>query len=168
MRPSEPGAAPLADRVGERTFVLPHDLTGLVDDRAGIGAEALGAMESALSMTVDYLKTRKQFGRPIGSFQAVQHRMADLLTEVEQARSAVWNLAGNLDAPDRDRHVAATKSLVGRVALYVAEETIQLHGGIGMTEEYELAPLARRLLAADARFGDSDHHLERFIAVSAA
>lgn len=131
-------------------------------------ADALGVMEKAVGLTTDYLKTRKQFGRPIGSFQAIQHRMADLLTEVEQARSAIWNLAGNLDTPDRDRHVAATKSLVGRVALYVAEETIQLHGGIGMTEEYELAPLARRLLAADARFGDSDHHLERFIAASAA
>lgn len=131
-------------------------------------ADALGVMEKAVDLTTDYLKTRKQFGRPIGSFQAIQHRMADLLTEVEQARSAVWNLAGHLDAPDRDRHVAATKSLVGQVARLVAEETIQLHGGIGMTEEYELAPMARRLLAADARFGDSDHHLERFIAASAA
>ena len=125
-------------------------------------------MERSVELTTEYLKTRKQFGRPIGSFQAIQHRMADLLTEVEQARSAVWNLAGNLDTPDRDRHIAATKSLVGRVALYVAEETIQLHGGIGMTEEYELAPMARRLIAADARFGDSDHHLERFIALTAA
>ncbi|EKE45479.1 acyl-CoA dehydrogenase family protein [Oceaniovalibus guishaninsula JLT2003] len=131
-------------------------------------ADALGVMETAVALTTDYLKTRKQFGRAIGSFQAIQHRMADLLTEVEQARSAVWNLAGHLDAPDRDRHVAATKSLVGRVALQVAEETIQLHGGIGMTEEYELAPLVRRLLAADARFGDSDHHLERFIVLGAA
>ena len=131
-------------------------------------ADALGVMEKAVDLTTDYLKTRKQFGRPIGSFQAIQHRMADLLTEVEQARSAVWNLAGHLDAPDRDRHVAATKSLVGRVARLVAEETIQLHGGIGMTEEYALAPMARRLLAADARFGDSDHHLERFIEASAA
>lgn len=131
-------------------------------------ADALGVMEKAIDLTTDYLRTRKQFGRPIGSFQAIQHRMADLLTEVEQARSAVWNLAGHLDGPERDRHVAATKSLVGRIARLVAEETIQLHGGIGMTEEYELAPMARRLLAADARFGDSDHHLERFIAVSAA
>lgn len=131
-------------------------------------ADALGVMETAVDLTSDFLKTRKQFGRPIGSFQAIQHRMADLLTEIEQARSAVWNLAGNLDTPGRDRHIAATKSLVGRVALYVAEETIQLHGGIGMTEEYELAPLARRLLAADARFGDSDQHLERFIAATAA
>lgn len=131
-------------------------------------ADALGVMEKAVALTTDYLKTRKQFGRPIGSFQAIQHRMADLLTEVEQARSAVWNLAGHLDSPERDRHVAATKSLVGRIARLVAEETIQLHGGIGMTEEYELAPMARRLLAADARFGDSDHHLERFVAASAA
>lgn len=131
-------------------------------------ADALGVMEKAVDLTTDYLKTRKQFGRPIGSFQAIQHRMADLLTEVEQARSAVWNLAGNLDGPDRDRHVAATKSLVGLTARLVAEETIQLHGGIGMTEEYDLAPMARRLLAADARFGDSDHHLERFIALCAA
>ena len=153
-----------ARRIGEASL-LERPLAAAI---LGLCADALGVMEKAVELTTDYLKTRKQFGRPIGSFQAVQHRMADLLTEVEQARSAVWNLAGNLDAPDRDRHVAATKSLVGRVALYVAEETIQLHGGIGMTEEYELAPLARRLLAADARFGDSDHHLERFIAVSAA
>ena len=131
-------------------------------------ADALGVMERAVDLTTEYLKTRKQFGRPIGSFQAIQHRMADLLTEVEQARSAVWNLAGHLDAEDRDLHVAATKSLVGRVARLVAEEAIQLHGGIGMTEEYELAPMVRRLLAADTRFGDSDHHLERFITVSAA
>ena len=131
-------------------------------------ADALGVMERAIEITTEYLGTRRQFGRPIGSFQAIQHRMADLLTEVEQARSAVWNLAGQLDGPQRDRHVAATKSLVGRVARRVAEETIQLHGGIGMTEEYALAPMARRLLAADARFGDSDYHLERFIAVNAA
>lgn len=131
-------------------------------------ADALGGMERAVDLTADYLRTRKQFGRPIGSFQAIQHRMADLLVEVEQARSATWNLAAHLDAPDRELHVAATKSLVGRVARRVAEEMIQLHGGIGMTEEYDAAPLARRLIAADARFGDSDHHLERFIALSAA
>lgn len=153
-----------ARRIGD-TALLDRPLAGAI---LALCSDALGVMERAVDLTTDYLRTRKQFGRPIGSFQAIQHRMADLLTEVEQARSAVWNLAGHLDGPDRDRHVAATKSLLGRVALQVAEETIQLHGGIGMTEEYELAPLARRLLAADARFGDSDHHLERFIAVSAA
>lgn len=131
-------------------------------------ADALGVMERAVDLTTEYLKTRRQFGRPIGSFQALQHRMADLVNEVEMARSAVWNLALALDGPDRERHVAATKSLVGRVARRVAEETVQMHGGIGMTEEYALAPMVRRLLAADARFGDSDHHLERFMALSAA
>lgn len=153
-----------ARRIGEASL-LDRPLAAAV---LALCADALGVMEKAVDLTTDYLKTRKQFGRSIGSFQAIQHRMADLLTEVEQARSAVWNLAGNLDSRDRDRHVAATKSLVGRIACLVAEETIQLHGGIGMTEEYELAPMVRRLLAADARFGDSDHHLERFIAVSAA
>ena len=135
-----------------------------------ICADALGVMEKAIELTTAYLGTRKQFGRPIGSFQALQHRMADLLTEVEHAKSSVWNLAGALDsgAAQRDRNVAATKSLVGRTACLVAEETIQLHGGIGMTEEYELAPLARRLIAAETRFGDSDYHLERFIALSAS
>ena len=153
-----------ARRIGDASL-LDRPLAAAI---LAVCADALGVMERAVELTTGYLKTRRQFGRPIGSFQAIQHRMADLLTEVEQARSAVWNLAGNLDGPDRDRHVAATKSLVGRVARLVAEETIQLHGGIGMTEEYELAPLVRRLLAADARFGDSDHHLERFIGISAA
>lgn len=153
-----------ARRIGDASL-LDRPLAAAI---LAVCADALGVMEKAVDLTTDYLRTRKQFGRPIGSFQAIQHRMADLLTEVEQARSAVWNLAGHLDSADRDRHVAATKSLVGRVGRQVAEETIQLHGGIGMTEEYELAPLARRLLAADARFGDSDHHLERFIAVNAA
>lgn len=153
-----------ARRIGEAAL-LQRPLAGAI---LALCAEALGVMERVVDLTTDYLRTRTQFGRPIGSFQALQHRMADLLTELEQARSAVWNLAGHLDGPARDRHVAATKSLVGRVARQVAEESIQLHGGIGMTEEYELAPLVRRLLAADARFGDSDHHLERFVAISNA
>lgn len=136
--------------------------------RVAVAAEIGGALKGGLDSVLEHVRQRHQFGRPIGSFQAIQHRMADLLVEVEQARSATWNLAAHLDAPDRELHVAATKSLVGRVARRVAEEMIQLHGGIGMTEEYDAAPLARRLIAADARFGDSDHHLERFIALSAA
>ena len=128
-------------------------------------AEALGAMESAKAMTITYLKERQQFGRPIGKFQALQHRMADLLMEVEQARSAVVNLAGHLDAPRavRERHVSATKNLIGRVGAMVAEETVQLHGGIGMTDEYALSHFTRRIVMIDHLFGDVDHHLERFI-----
>jgi len=126
-------------------------------------------METAKAMTLDYLRTRKQFGVPIGKFQALQHRMADLAIEIEMARSAVINLGGHLgdDAPGRDRHVSAAKNLVGRVARQVAEEAIQMHGGIAMTEEYALAGFSRRLVAVDHRFGDEDWHLARFIRLSA-
>ncbi len=135
---------------------------------AALCAEALGAMETAKDLTVEYLKTREQFGRPIGKFQALQHRMADLLIEIEQARSAVINLCGNLNANrvERERQVSATKNLIGRVGRLVAEETIQMHGGIAMTREYELAHFAKRMVMADHRFGDTDHHLQRFIALS--
>ncbi|GAB4259264.1 MAG: acyl-CoA dehydrogenase family protein [Pararhodobacter sp.] len=147
---------------------------GMVETRLAaatlaVCADALGAMETAKAMTLDYLRTRKQFGVPIGKFQALQHRMADVAIEIEMARSAVINLAGHLhDEPaSRDRHASAAKSLVGRVARLVAEEAIQMHGGIAMTEEYALARVARRLIAADHRFGDEDWHLERFIRLSA-
>ena len=133
-----------------------------------ISAEALGAMETATALTKDYLMTRKQFGRPIGTFQALAHRMSDLLIELEQVRSAVINAAGNLYAHDRDLHLSATKNLIGRAGRLVAEESIQMHGGIAMTQEYELAHIAKRIIMADHRFGDTDYHLERFIALSAA
>ena len=133
-------------------------------------AETLGAMETATALTKEYLMTRKQFGRPIGTFQALAHRMSDLLIELEQARSAVINAAGHLegDARQRDLHVAAAKNLLGRAGRMVAEDAIQMHGGIAMTQEYELAHIAKRIVMADHRFGDTDHHLERFIALSAA
>ncbi|MGI9374410.1 MAG: acyl-CoA dehydrogenase family protein [Hyphomicrobiales bacterium] len=133
---------------------------------AALCAEALGAMEKAKDLTVDYLKTREQFGRPIGKFQALQHRMADMLIEIEQVRSAVINLCGHLESDriERERNVSATKNLVGRVGRLVAEETIQMHGGIAMTREYELAHIAKRMVMVDHRFGDTDHHLQRFIA----
>ena len=133
-------------------------------------AETLGAMETATALTKDYLMTRKQFGRPIGTFQALAHRMSDLLIEMEQARSAVINAAGHLegDRKTREVNVSATKNLMGRAGRLVAEDSIQMHGGIAMTQEYELAHIAKRIVMADHRFGDVDHHLERFIAFSAA
>ncbi|UWR21947.1 acyl-CoA dehydrogenase family protein [Sulfitobacter sp. S190] len=133
-------------------------------------SETLGAMETACALTRDYLGTRKQFGRPIGTFQALAHRMADLLIEMEQARSAVILAAGHLEADRsaRERHVSAAKNLMGRVGRLVAEDSIQMHGGIAMTQEYELAHIAKRIVMGDHRFGDTDHHLERFIALSAA
>jgi alkylation response protein AidB-like acyl-CoA dehydrogenase len=132
-----------------------------------LAAEALGAMETATALTGEYLMTRKQFGRPIGTFQALAHRMADLLIELEQARSAVINAAGHLeDAGQRDRHVHAARNLIGRAGRLVAEEAIQMHGGIAMTQEYELAHIAKRIIMTDHRFGDTDYHLERFIALN--
>ncbi|MDY7577095.1 acyl-CoA dehydrogenase [Herbaspirillum sp. RTI4] len=130
-------------------------------------AEALGAMEAAKEATLDYLRTRKQFGMLIGSFQALQHRMATLLLEIEQARSAVINAAAALNADrfTRERALSAAKVSIGRIGTLVAEESIQLHGGIGMTWELPLAHYAKRLVMIDHQLGDEDHHLQRFIAL---
>jgi len=135
-----------------------------------LSAEALGAMESASALTRDYLMTRKQFGRAIGTFQALQHRFADLMVEMEQARSAVILAAGHLEdsTPTRDLNTAAARNLISRVGRLVTEDTIQLHGGIAMTQEYELAHIAKRILMTDHRFGDADYHLERFVALAGA
>ena len=133
-------------------------------------AEALGAMEAAKVATLDYLRTRKQFGLAIGSFQALQHRMADLLLEIEQARSAVINAAAALDEGidrvTRERTLSAAKFSIGRIGALVAEETIQLHGGIGMTWELPLPHYAKRLIMIDHQLGDEDHHLVRYVALS--
>lgn len=153
----------------------PGDGWALLDEvfalaHVALAAETLGAMETAVALTREYLGTRHQFGRPIGSFQALQHRMADLLIEMEQARSAVILAAGHLAdvGRSRDLHVAAARHLIARVGRLVAEESIQMHGGIAMTQDYELAHIAKRIVMAEHRLGDADHHLERFIALSAA
>lgn len=132
-----------------------------------LSAESLGAMEAAKTATLEYLRTRKQFGMLIGSFQALQHRMADLLLEIEQARSAVINAAAAIDDADRatrERALSAAKASIGRIGALVAEESIQMHGGIGMTWELPLAHYAKRLVMIDHQLGDEDHHLQRFIA----
>ncbi|QGW80783.1 acyl-CoA dehydrogenase family protein [Variovorax paradoxus] len=131
-------------------------------------AEAVGAMEAAKTATLDYLRTRKQFGMLIGSFQALQHRMADLLLEIEQARSAVINAAAAIDGADRvarERALSAAKFSIGRIGALMAEESIQMHGGIGMTWELPLPHYAKRLVMIDHQLGDEDHHLQRYIAL---
>lgn len=130
-------------------------------------AEALGAMEVAKKDTLEYLQTRKQFGVPIGSFQALQHRMAGLLLEVEQSRSAVINAAAAMDAGrvERERALSAAKFTIGRIGALVSEESIQMHGGIGMTWELPLSHYAKRLVMVDHELGDEDHHLGRYIAL---
>ena len=134
-----------------------------------LAAEALGAMDAAKQNTLEYLQTRKQFGVAIGTFQALQHRMADLLLEVEQVRSTVVNAADaidNAEGVERAKMLSAAKYTVGYVGAMVAEECIQMHGGIGMTWELPLAHYAKRLVMIDHQFGDEDHHLARFMALS--
>lgn len=131
-----------------------------------LSAEALGAAETAKQMTTDYLKERKQFGRHLGSFQALQHRMVELLLEIEQLRSAVIDAAARLestDASERRMALARAKYTAGRVGALVAEEAIQLHGGIGMSWELPLAHYAKRLIMIDHQLGDMDFHLQRYI-----
>jgi len=133
-----------------------------------LGAEAIGLMEVCRDMTLEYLRTRKQFGVPIGKFQALQHRMATVLTEIEQARSAVINAAGRLelDRTEREKAISTAKALVGSVGKLVAEEAIQMHGGIAMTWEYGLGHFAKRLIMLEHQFGDIDHHTARYIEFS--
>lgn len=132
-----------------------------------VSAEAVGAMETAKDMTLAYLKERKQFGKPIGANQVLQHRMVDMLLELEQARSAVMLAANTLESDrlTRERNVSAAKNLVGRAGRLVAEEAIQMHGGVAMTWEWPLPHFAKRIVMIDHLFGDTDHHLQRFIAL---
>lgn len=128
-------------------------------------ADALGSMQEACTLTLDYLKTRRQFGVPIGKFQVLQHRMVDMQTELEQATSMAIlaaTVADAEDSDDRSRTLAAAKYICTLAARKIAEEAIQLHGGIGMTWEYNLAHHAKRLVMIAHQFGDDDHHLRAY------
>lgn len=130
-----------------------------------LGAEALGAMESALSMTVDYLKTRKQFGVPLATFQTLTQRAADMYTSVELARSTVLFAAMEIAHDPTDRATTSRlKAFVGRTGRHVGQEAIQLHGGIGMTAEYAVGHYTSRLTAIEHTFGDTRYHLARLAA----
>ena len=130
-------------------------------------AEALGAMEAIFAATLDYLKTRSQFGAPIGKFQALQHRMADMYIHLEQARSMALLAAVKMASPDageRRRVVSAAKFRVGQALKFVGQQAIQLHGGMGVTDEVVASHHFKRLTMIELTLGDSDHHLQRFIA----
>jgi pimeloyl-CoA dehydrogenase small subunit len=129
---------------------------------AALAAEAVGAMSAMHELTVDYLKTRKQFGVPIGNFQVLQHRAADMLIALEEARSLTLLATMMVDAPnaiERRRAVAAAKVQIGRSGRVVGQGAIQLHGGIGMTMEYKAGHYFKRVTVIDTVFGDADHHL---------
>jgi alkylation response protein AidB-like acyl-CoA dehydrogenase len=134
-----------------------------------ICAEAVGAMKFACDTTLEYLKTRKQFGVPIGTFQALQHRMVDMYVAQEQARSmaclACSKFDANTGAKDRARAISAAKIKISDNARLISQESVQLHGGMGMTEELKVSHTFRRLTMIAQQFGDADHHLARFAAL---
>ena len=137
----------------------------VVDEaRTAMCAEAVGAMDESLKTTVEYLKTRKQFGVPIGSFQTLQHRAADMFVATEQARSMAMfaTMASDSgDAKERATAVAAAKVQIGKSAKFVGQQSIQLHGGIGMTQEAKIGHYFKRLTMIENTFGDTDYHLRR-------
>jgi len=137
----------------------------VVDEaRTAMCAEAVGAMDESLKSTVEYLKTRKQFGVPIGSFQTLQHRAADMFVALEQARSMSMfaTMASDFDdAKERATAVAAAKVQIGKSLKFVGQQSIQLHGGIGMTMEAKIGHYFKRLTMIENTFGDTDYHLRR-------
>jgi alkylation response protein AidB-like acyl-CoA dehydrogenase len=132
-------------------------------------SEAVGAMQFANDTTLEYLKTRKQFGAPIGSFQALQHRMVEMFVSTEQARSMSYLAASKVDTTtdplERARIISAAKIKIADACRQVSQESIQLHGGMGMTEEMKVSHTFRRLTMIAQQFGDVDAHLERFAAL---
>ena len=135
-----------------------------------ICAEAVGAMKFACDTTLEYLKTRKQFGVPIGTFQALQHRMVDMYVSYEQAKSMACLAASKADSPvdarDRARSISAAKIKIADNCRHISQESIQLHGGMGMSEELKVSHTFRRLTMIAQQFGDAEHHLARFARLS--
>jgi len=133
-------------------------------------AEALGALDALNRATVDYTKARQQFGMSIARFQVLQHRMVDMLTHTEQARSITYLAAARYasdDAVTRAQAVSAAKARVGQAARFVGQQAVQLHGGMGMTNELPAAHWFKRLSIIETTLGDVDHHLARFAALPA-
>jgi pimeloyl-CoA dehydrogenase small subunit len=134
---------------------------------AAIGGETVGAMEAMNEMTLEYSKTRVQFGNPIGTYQVVQHRMADMFMAQEQGRSMAMLATMSIDNPDADeraRDIAMAKVGIGQAGRYVSQSAIQMHGGIGMTEEYAVGHYFRRCMVMERLFGDPAYWLNKLAA----
>jgi pimeloyl-CoA dehydrogenase small subunit len=150
--------------IGDGENALPL-IERVVDEaRTALCAEAVGLMDESLKTTVEYIKTRKQFGVAIGSFQSLQHRAADMFVAVEQARSMSMfaTMAADFDDPkERAKAVAAAKVQIGKSGKFVGQQAIQLHGGIGMTQEAKIGHYFKRLTMIENTFGDTDYHMRR-------
>ena len=132
---------------------------------AALCAESVGAMERLIELTIEYLKSRRQFGQPLAGFQVLQHRVAEMLTAAEQARAMAFMAAARVEDPDlneRRRALSAAKALVGQSGRLIGEQAVQLHGGMGMTDELAIGHYFKRLVGIDLSLGDSEYHLERF------
>lgn len=157
-----------------------HEGLGLIqrvvnDATVAVCAEAVGIMQKLNAATVEYTKTREQFGVPIGSFQALQHRMVDMFIACEQTRSLLYRAVCSLDADGADpngeevlKNIHALKVMVGRAGKLIGGEAIQLHGGMGMTDDIDVGHCVKRLLSINSSFGDADYHLQKFSALSNA
>lgn len=149
--------------------LLPGDAPMAIEEALGLGsvascAQALGAMQVLFERTLEYAQTRKQFGVAIGSFQVIQHRLVEMAIEVEQSRSMVIMAANKVDICSRTewlRASSAAKAYLGKASKFVAQQAVQLHGGIGVTEELEVGHCFRQLTGFGAKFGDRNYHIER-------
>jgi alkylation response protein AidB-like acyl-CoA dehydrogenase len=154
--------------LGEEGQAEPSLAQARDEGAAAVCSEAVGLMRKVLADTVEYCKQRQQFGQPIGSFQVLQHRMVDMYMEVEQAVAAVYLAVLNLEAsPDvRARAVSAAKATIGRAARFVGQQAVQLHGGMGMTEELAIGHYFKRLTALQFEFGSTDYHVARYASLT--
>lgn len=156
--------------LGVEGGALPSIEYAIDEATAAIASEAVGLMRKVLADTVEYAKQRKQFGQAIGTFQVLQHRMVDMYMEVEQSVAAVYLAILNLDADPVDRALAvsAAKATIARAARFVGQNAVQLHGGMGMTEELAIGHYFRRLTVIEHEFGSADLHIARFAALTAS
>jgi len=160
---------PAGNRLGAEGGALPMIEAALDIGLAALCAEAVGVMQALVDATVTYVQSRQQFGVPIGRFQALQHRIADMLIHLEQARSMSYLAAlrcADANVPERRRALSAAKAVVGQSARFVGQQAVQLHGGMGMTDELIVSHWFKRLTAAELMFGDSDTHLQRYAALT--
>jgi len=160
---------PASARLGPEGAALQPIGAALDIGLAALCAEAVGVMQALVDATVAYVQSRQQFGVAIGRFQALQHRIADMLIHLEQARSMSYLAALRCmdeNVPERRRALSAAKAVVGQSARFVGQQAVQLHGGMGMTDELIVSHWFKRLTAAELMFGDSDTHLQRYAALT--
>jgi alkylation response protein AidB-like acyl-CoA dehydrogenase len=162
-----PASAMLGDDEPEGTDASAAVSAALDRGLAAVCSEAVGALDKLMAATAEYTRNRKQFGVAIGSFQALRHRMAEMLMHTEQARSMSYLAAVRCTDPDlaqRERALSAAKVIIGQACRFVAQQAVQLHGGMGVTDELNISHYFKRLMVIEMQFGSTDHHLQAFAA----